>query len=578
VKVRTGGLLLLLALLQITCSAVEAQGTTAILADPADPYHTLAEEMAQVEGLPILHNLDEALARQPTTLLWVASPSHLSDQVMIDFGLAMRDRRSAVSTGIITGATLQDARALWQRAGQAQGDRAVIANAGNTSGHIEAGITAWEGSTAEYRALTKPNLIESLQWADYLTFTGHGSSSYLRLGSDTTLRAADLPALPPAVVATGSCNTFRPWEEESIALAFVQQGAAAYAGFVYSPNSGYLMGAFDGLPFRYTWPEFPIGHAVQAQNRGTMQGFASLPFYHLLGDPRLALQAEAPYRLAGVQAEDGSQTQRYVDAPAGVIPVRVPGGAGYAFVEVPGVGMAWRGEPFYNARLQMIDIGEDKYLLLEHQGGDFSLHLRERPPWLRVAADVALDALDGTLLFLPGNGGTIFGLVVGTLALGIVALRLIRRQSSPRALLPAALTGLAFGLLHGLYALARLEQVSVTSKGVEFSLLAPATTAVLVACGAFFFLQAASWRGRVVAVSLATVGALVPAAFLLLFFGVADEILMGHELGAGLWNCRLGLQPLIAAVLGAAVLGPVFHLLRKRHIAKTLMKEDIAHV
>jgi hypothetical protein len=577
-KVRAGGLMLLLALLQITCSAVGAQGTAVILADPADPYYALAEEMAQVEGLPLAHSLDEALGREPTTLLWVVSPDHLSDEAMIDYGLTMQGRSSAISTGIITGATLEDARALWQRAGQARGERAVIANAANPSGHIAAGITEWEGTTAEYQALTKPNLIESLQWADYLTFTGHGSSSYLRLDGDTTLRAADLPALPPLVVATGSCNTLRPWEKESIALAFVQQGAAAYAGFVYSPNSGYLMGAFDGLPFRYTWPDFPIGHAVQAQNRGTLQGFASLPYYHLLGDPRLALQAEAPYRLANVQAEDSNQTQHYTGAPAGVIPVRVPGGARYAFVEVPGVGMAWRGEPFYNARLQMVDIGEDKFLLLEHQGGDFSLHLRERLPWLRVVADVVLDALDGTLLYLPTNGGAIFVLVAGALALGVAALRMLRRRASPRALLPAALTGLAFGLLHALYALARLDQLSVTSKGVEFNVLASVATFVVVACGAFFFLHAASWRSGVVAVCLAAVGALGPAIFLLLFFGIVDEILMGNQLGAGLWNCRLGLQPLIAFALGAAILGPVFYLLRTCYKMKTLVKEDVAHV
>jgi hypothetical protein len=72
-----------------------------------------------------------------------------------------------------------------------------------------------------------------------------------------------------------------------------------------------------------------------------------------------------------------------------------------------------------------------------------------------------------------------------------------------------------------------------------------------------------------------------PAVFLLLFFGVADEILMGQQLGAGLWNCRLGLQPLVAFILGAAVLWPVFHLVRKsqgQSGTRKRMKEDVAHV
>jgi hypothetical protein len=185
-KVRVGGLVLLFALLQITCSAAGAQGATVILADSADPYYALAEEIAQTEGLPIAQGLDQALDREPAFLLWIVSPSYLSDQAVIGFGLSMRGRPSAISTGIITGATLQEARALWQRAGQARGQRAVAVNAANPSGHIDAGITEAEDTDEAFYPLTKTNLIDSLQRADYLTFTGHGGSSYLRLDDETT--------------------------------------------------------------------------------------------------------------------------------------------------------------------------------------------------------------------------------------------------------------------------------------------------------------------------------------------------------------------------------------------------------
>jgi hypothetical protein len=97
-------------------------------------------------------------------------------------------------------------------------------------------------------------------------------------------------------VGTGSCQTLRPWKEGSIARSFIDRGAAAYSGFVFSPNGGYLVGEFDGLPYRYTWPDFPIGHAVQVQNRGTLQGFARFAYQFLLGDPRTALPPEPPYR------------------------------------------------------------------------------------------------------------------------------------------------------------------------------------------------------------------------------------------------------------------------------------------
>jgi len=164
--------------------------------------------------------------------------------------------------------------------------------------------------------------------------------------------------------------------------------------------AGYLIGAYRGLPFRYTWPGYPIGHAVQVQNHGTLQGFAQIPYYFLLGDPRIALQAEPAYRQVGAETSAGTLTISYAGAPVGVIPVRIPGGARFSFVEVSGAGVAWEREPFYNSRLQMADIGDDKFVLFEHKGGDFDLQLRTRPPWYWVPADILMDALDGTLLFL----------------------------------------------------------------------------------------------------------------------------------------------------------------------------------
>ncbi len=101
--------------------------------------------------------------------------------------------------------------------------------------------------------MTKTGFIKVLQSADYLTFTGHGSSRSLNLDENIRLTAADVPSLDSVVISTGSCQTVRPWNADSIARRFVDQGAAAYAGFVFSPNEGFLIGEFDGLPFRYTW-------------------------------------------------------------------------------------------------------------------------------------------------------------------------------------------------------------------------------------------------------------------------------------------------------------------------------------
>jgi hypothetical protein len=528
-----------------------------ILANPADPYYPLAEEMAQREVVPIEHTLAEALAQDPTFILWVVSPGFLSDLIMVEFGLALRDRPSAVSVGIISGKTLEDARALWLRAPEVEGQRVFAANALNPAGNIDAELIEFGKEGTAVQTLTRANVLQSLEVADYWTFSGHGGSSYLRLGDNSKVQTGQIPRLPPVVIATSSCNTFRLWDEDSLPLDMVRQGAAAYAGFVYSPNSGFLIGAYGDVPFRYTWPDFPIGHAIQVQNHGTLQGFAQVPYYWLLGDPRIALQAEAPYRLIETESSNGTLTLSFAGAPAGILPVRIPGGASYRFVEVPGVNAAWDRDPFYNARLQMVNIGQDKFILLEHEGGDFTLRLHSRPSWLWVAGDVLTDSLDTTYLFFAEHGTDLIMLVAG-IVLWLVVWLILRKRVSSRTLVPALLTGLGFVALHGLYALARLGQLTITSKIVGFRPLSLVGTFLLVSCGAFLFLNARSWGGRIVAVLASTLSAWLPAVMQLSLFFIANNLLPRSGFGVGLWNAALGTQPLIVFAFECILFGLVF--------------------
>jgi hypothetical protein len=537
-----------------------------ILADPTDPYYALAEEIARQEALSIVGSLNEALARDPAFLLWVVSPARLSDQAIVAFSLAMRERPSAISVGIISGSTLENARALWQRAGEVKGQRLVAVNAANPSGHIEAKITIFDQGQTTVQPLTKPNLAHGLQNADYLIFTGHGGRRSWGLDEDTTLYAVDIPPLPPVVIGTASCNTFRIWESESIALACTDQGAAAYAGFAYSPNEGYLIGEFDGLPFRYTWPDFPIGHVVQVQNHGTLQGFANFPYYYLLGDPRIALQVAAPYRLVDDRQDGDVRILTYAGAPAGLIPVRIPGGARYDFVDIPGVTAAGEHDRFYNSRLQMANIGEDKYILLAHQGGDFTVRLAPDPsvPW--AIADLLTDSLDHTLLYSAQTGGDVISLFPAGLALVGIALLLWRRKARGAGrphLALAVLTAAAFTALHGLYAFIRLGHVTVTSKLVEFSPLSLVGTFLLVGCGAFLFLYTRSWWARGFALLVATFPAWAAAAFGLGFIAFYNLALFRPALGASVYNYNLGLLSLVTFVLESILFATVFFLSRR---------------
>jgi hypothetical protein len=197
-----------------------------------------------------------------------------------------------------------------------------------------------EGGQSTHHPLTIEHEVAQIERADYVMFQGHGSRHYWRLDEATELTASDLPFLPPQVIAAGACQTFKIWSEASIALGFTDHGAAAYVGFLHSPT-GYLMGEPKGFPFRSTWPDFPLGHAVQVQSRSLQRCFIAWPYYFVLGDPRLALQAGSPYRLQGDQMVGKARVLTFSAAPEGVIPVRLPDGAAYRFVEILGVGRAW---------------------------------------------------------------------------------------------------------------------------------------------------------------------------------------------------------------------------------------------
>jgi hypothetical protein len=535
-------------------SKAVATSNTVVLADPDDAYYALAGEITQRDGARLVGSLEEAFALDPEFLLWVVSPSQMSDAVLVDFGRAMETRESAIAVGVISGTTMEKARELWLRRSEVQARLVVAANAANPSGNIASGITAFGAGGTAYHPLTLDTLTRYLQRADYLTYTGHGGRSHLELYPDVWLTPDKVPELSSIVVATGSCNTFRIWDEDSIALAFVDRGAAAYAGFAYSPNEGYLIGEFSGVPLRYTWPGFPIGHVIQVQNRGALQGFASFPYYYLLGDPRLALQSDAPYRLVADDEVGDVRTLTYADAPAGFIPVHIPGGARYAFVEVPGVTSAWKSDPFYNARLQMINIGEDKYVLFKHAGGDFTLILHQAPAWYWLVTDYFSDSLDHVLLYLGQTGGDLIGLFLGGLA-WLTILSLLRWVERGRLkLMASALSGAVFAALHASYAYTRLGDVTITSKTVQFGPLSLVGTFLITGAGAFLFLSGRSWRPKALAVILGTMPVWAAICFSFAVISAVNIVVFRPELGTGAYNYALALVPIGALVVESLLL------------------------
>ncbi|MEA4907798.1 MAG: hypothetical protein VB089_09260 [Anaerolineaceae bacterium] len=563
---------ILAACLCLACRPAGAAGAQAfdlvVLSDPQDPYYPLAQEIAQAEGGRLADSWDDALQSKPGVILWVAAPPSFSDVAMIAAGRALHAADNLPMVGILTGASLEDARALWQRGRQPHPGEVYAANAEYpTAGVLEARLVLRSRGASDAGPLTVQTLSAALQQAGYLTFTGHGSARYLRLDPDTTFTAADVPPLSGVVVSAGSCQTLRLWEKDSIALAFAHNGAAAYGGFVYSPIEGYLIGQFTDLPFRYTWPEFPIGMVAALQTQGSVQGYAAFPFYFLVGDPRQSFLEQPAYRLQDEQTPAaGERLLSYTDAPAGLIPVRIPGGARYRYVEIQGVGAATSEDRFYNGRVQTLAQGDDRYVVFTHAGGPFQLRLAENPPWHWAFSRPWIDAMDQVTLFLPMNDGDWIVLAAGLPAL-LVGLWRLRRsgRAGRRALLAAALLGALIAGLQAAYALLRLPHAAISSKPLGFSPLWAVAEFMLITGSALIYCTAKRRIGRAVAVVLATFSALAPGLLSLAIMTAYNLAISSLIPGGTPYNLHMAYLPLLAAAVQFLLFALLFPLLFKTH-------------
>jgi hypothetical protein len=535
---------------------VNTQTPTVIWSEAEDPYYPLACEIAHVEGLPLVDTADAALAHDPEFLMWVVYPGRLSEEVFSDLGAALQRHGKVVSVGLISGRTIDTARALWQRRPDYAGRHLSIVPR-------EEQIDVFEGGRIAHHPLAIEQVVDQIGQADYVMFQGHGSRRTWRLDKTTELIASDLPSLPPQIVAAGACQTFKLWSEDSIALGFTDRGAAAYVGFLHSPT-GYLMGDPGGFPFHYTWPGFPLGHAVRVQTRGLQRGFVAWPYYFVLGDPRLSLQAEPPYRVQGDEMLGNARVLTLAGAPAGVIPVRVPDGAAFPFVEIPGVGRAWKGDPFYNAKLQMADIGGDKFLLFLHTGGDFTVRLHRTPPSYWPALRTVTTALDHATVIHHAQGSLAPGWIAsGVLILIVTWVYVINRPFQVRSVFLASGVGLVLTVLRGGYALARRAYLTTLythwlrtmDRAFELSPSVLMTTFLMATGGAWLYLHARSHWGRGGALLAILFPNWMFAGFWLGSVALINT-LARQRYGLPLYTYGGGLMPLIAFVVEGILIGP----------------------
>jgi hypothetical protein len=532
-----------------------------VLGDSTDAYYGLALEIARLEGISLAHSFDELFEIEPEHILWVLSPGAFGDSILTRFGVAMRDSELPASWGIITGSTVDLARQLYASAFSFTGDLARVDARGGA-------IVIRKNGMEESMPLDVESLSRVLTDTEYLVFSGHGGSRYWRLDGDTLFGAKEIPPLPPVVLTAGACNTFKPWIDGSIALSFTDGGAAAYSGFLFSPAPYYLFGHPDGFPLQHTWPGFPAGFVSAIQNLGTMKGFSALPFYHTLGDPRLAFLPGPPYRLVGDLVSGDRRTLTFSGAPAGFVPVRIDGGAAYGFVEIVGVSSAGEHDYFYNSRLQTMRIGDDLLLLFRHEGGDFTVRLEGEPHPMRPVTDGLSDAFDHAYIFLPSTNGTTFFLIVSACVLFGTIWFTMRKGLRISMFREALAIGSSLALLKAVYVLARMDHISIVSYDCAFNPYYIVGVFVLTGCGTLFFFNVRSRFWKAASLLVATFPTWAIAGFWLA--GIAYINLFGASprLGTQLYRYSIGILPAIAFAAEILILLPVLLALDRRAVRK----------
>ena len=155
-----------------------------------------------------------------------------------------------------------------------------------------------------------------------------------------------------------------------------------------------LLGEFTGLPFRYTWPEFPTGMVSRVQVEGSLQVFATAPWYFTLGDPRIAMNANPPYSPQERDPHGWRCGHSNTRARRRAL-CRCASRA-----ESPGLSLTCRGWGHCRWRAQLPRSSADgqsergQVPALRPQGGDFTLRLQRRAPlWWRVLNPL-MNALD----------------------------------------------------------------------------------------------------------------------------------------------------------------------------------------
>lgn len=375
-----------------------------IVAEKNDPYYSLAEKISLEENLKIATNFSDIFQTNPKYVILVSSPEKLTGNRLYKIGSEFSANDYYPALGIITGSTQELAEQLWRRKNLVRNGNNYLA--GDTdiwsSIYEPTIIDISEGAKNETINLNKNSLISSLQKANYIYWSRHSgvrtwywNEGKKDWGENDQLASKDIPKLLPVVIYSPTCKIFRPWEKDSIVLKFVDQGAAAYLGFLNSPNAKAFLEYDLFVPGINSWEEFPLGIIAQIGNKAATKAIFNSPQFFMMGDPRIYLTKDQPYQINfDTIDKKGNRVIKGESDKKGLLPIKIENGSRYSFTHIHNLGSISDSDPFYNSKAQSLNLGENKYISFLHHGGEFEFLLSPKTPVLWSIKDIVFDVFD----------------------------------------------------------------------------------------------------------------------------------------------------------------------------------------
>lgn len=250
-----------------------------------------------------------------------------------------------------------------------------------------------------------------------------------------------------------------------------------------------------------------------------------VPYLLLIGDPRIASHKEMPWSIDSDRVAAGIREIQIGNAPAGMLPIRIVDGASYEFVRTSRFAGSAR-YPFYMPPIETRNVGADKFVLVEHEGGPLTLRLFRDTPASWIAGSYLAQSLDTILLRVIGTGEGLCMRLIGIGGLGLA----MRRQRRFPLLARASLAGGVVCLLHLLWAVLRGGMAN------PFAFVA---TMSLTTSGTFLFLTSTSSMERVRALAVAVLYALLPVMFYAGSTWVTNTVVFRPRVGASIYGYQL---------------------------------------